>query len=244
MRKFGLIGKSLSHSFSPGYFKEKFKREHILDAEYRLYELDRIDQIKHLFEIPVSGLNVTIPYKEVVIPWLDILSDEARDIGAVNTIKYCKGKWVGYNTDAYGFESSLLPHLGSLSPRKALILGTGGASKAVAYVLNKLNIPFRFVSRKGHVLQYDELDSQILRQASLIVNTTPLGMYPHDTEKPAIPYEFINEQHLFFDLIYNPEKTLFLIEGEARHARILNGRKMLEFQAERAWQIWNDDICY
>lgn len=243
MKQYGLIGKTLSHSFSKKYFEEKFKRENI-NAVYENFELNDISQVEGLFSIHsnLCGLNVTIPYKEQIIPYLDEVDEQARKIGAVNTIYIDKeiGKMKGYNTDVYGFKQSLKPFLENQHQR-ALILGTGGASKAVAYVLNELGITTAFVSRTPQLenqLSYDELNENILASFLLIVNTTPLGTFPNIDEKPTINYDAITPNHLLYDLVYNPAETAFLKEGKKRGALTINGEQMLQLQAEKAWEIW------
>lgn len=240
MKHYGLIGKPLIHSFSADFFNKKFKEENI-DAEYKLYELDDLtnDFANLTKSVDLSGLNVTIPYKEKIIPLLDELDETARNVGAVNVIKFKGGKLIGYNSDVIGFENSLKKQL-KPHHQKALILGTGGASKAVAYILGKLGISYTFVSRKKkeNGLTYDELSEQIMRNHLLIVNASPVGTFPHSDECPAIPYQFLTSEHYLFDLIYNPEKTVFLQEGEKRGCAIQNGLEMLHGQAVAAWNIW------
>ncbi|MFK7908246.1 MAG: shikimate dehydrogenase [Chitinophagales bacterium] len=243
MHTFGLIGYPLSHTFSPTYFSEKFYQEGIEATTYHAFPLPSIEDLPELIEKTpnLEGLNVTIPYKEAVIPFLDAISEEAEAIGAVNTIRIDKdGKKTGFNTDVYGFEMSLKPFLKS-HHQKALILGTGGAAKAVSYVLQKLNIECRLVSRSpsGGQLNYKDINEEVMRTHHLLVNTTPLGMAPKIHDFPDVPYEFVNEKHLFFDLIYNPEKTVFLIKGNLKGAAFKNGLEMLYLQAERSWEIWN-----
>ncbi len=237
--KLGLIGYPLSHSFSPTYFAEKFKELNIQDSEYLAYSIDEIDKINEIFNLGVTGLNVTIPYKEQVIAFLDELSAEAAEIGAVNTIKVENSRKVGYNTDVYGFQASLLKQLGDVKIGKALILGSGGASKAVRFVLKNMGIDYKIVSRKKNYLNYLNLNNKIIQDHKLIVNTTPLGMYPHVDNCPLIPYEGLTEQHFLYDLVYNPEKTLFLMKGESAGSNIKNGNDMLVLQAEKSWEIWN-----
>lgn len=244
MRTFGLIGYPLSHTFSPTYFNEKFFREGIENCTYHAFPLESIEELPALLQSKphLAGLNVTIPYKETVLPFLDEISEEAEAVGAVNTIRIEEnGKKTGYNTDVYGFEKSLQPLLKS-HHQKALILGTGGAAKAIVYVLQKLGIDHQFVSRKPSEgqLKYEEIDEQIMNSHHLIVNTTPLGMSPNTNSFPDIPYQFASERHLFFDLIYNPDKTIFLIKGKLNGAAFKNGLEMLYLQAERAWEIWNE----
>ena len=242
---FGLIGKDISYSFSRTYFTEKFRNLGLNDFSYVNFDLESIDHFNAIIAPRldhIGGLNVTIPYKEQIIPYLDEIDQEALQIGAVNTIKVLpKGKLRGYNTDAYGFEASLSKSLVS-KHKSALILGTGGASKAVAFVLDKLGLSYRYVSRKKsgqNVLSYAELDKLTIQSHLVIVNCTPLGTYPDVDRKPNLPYAHLGSDHLLFDLIYNPAKTAFLREGEKRGAKILNGREMLEKQADRAWAIWN-----
>jgi len=244
MRQFGLIGFPLVHSFSKKYFTEKFEQLH-LDAAYELYELQRIGDLSELLQQnEFSGLNVTIPYKEEVIPFLDELDDTARGIGAVNVIKFIRdGETIrlkGYNSDAIGFENSLKPLLKS-HHRKALILGTGGASKAIRYVLSTLGIETLFVSRSSGdgKITYADLTEDILSEYLLIVNASPVGTFPHSNECPDIPYDFINENHLLYDVVYNPAETLFMKKGREHGAVVLNGEAMLIGQAEAAWEIWN-----
>lgn len=241
--KFGLVGKAISYSFSRGYFDEKFKNLNLSSHSYENFDLDTINEISELLTNTayLKGLNVTIPYKEDVIPYLDSIDKSAKEIGAVNTIKIVNKKLKGYNTDAYGFETSLEPFLKN-SHKNALILGTGGASKAIAYVLNKLKIDFKFVSRSGknNGFTYDDLNADIVKAHTLIINCSPVGTFPDIDKKPKIPYTGINEKHLLYDLIYNPEKTAFLSAGEKQGAQICNGLRMLELQAEKAWEIWNE----
>ncbi len=239
-KKYGLIGYPLSHTFSPGYFKNKFKEQHIHDCMYASYELSDIKQFLDLVkDKEIHGLNVTIPYKELVMEYLDELSPEAKEIGAVNTIKFDKGKLIGFNTDVMGFEDSLKELIGENPIENALVLGSGGAAKAVFYVLKNLGIETKVVSRsdKGD-LHYSDLKGQ-MSNYQLVVNTSPLGMYPKQDTCPNIPYEEITDNHFFYDLIYNPEKTLFLKQAEANGAKIKNGHRMLIIQAEKSWEIWN-----
>ena len=246
----GLIGYPLSHSFSKKHFTQKFHKESIFDYRYELFPLEKIEQFPNLIkEHPqIVGLNVTIPYKEKVMSYLDEIDEVAQAIGAVNTIKITNGKLKGYNTDAYGFQRSMTEFLfenrSSFSNLKALVLGTGGAAKAVHYVLKQLNINYLRVSRsieKGDII-YENLTHEHLQQFPLIINTTPLGMSPHVEASPRIPYKGINEKNFLIDLIYNPKKTVFLLRGEMRSAAILNGLPMLIYQAEKAWQIWIEKI--
>lgn len=247
MKQFGLIGYPLSHSFSEDYFKDKFRKENISDKVYQLFPIKRIEQFPGLvLETPsLVGLNVTIPYKESVIQYLDELDEVARDIGAVNCIKIDRysreNKLIGYNTDVIGFEKTLKPYLKSWH-QHAIILGTGGSSKAVAYGLKKLGITFTFISRSPReksTIGYASLTQAIIQNNFLIINTTPLGMFPGIQNFPPIPYEYLTGQHLLFDLIYNPGKTIFLQKGELQGATILNGLQMLHIQAEKSFEIWN-----
>lgn len=237
--KLGLIGYPLGHSFSPSYFEEKFKKLNITNSEYLAYPIEDIKDIEKVFDKGVTGLNVTIPYKEKVIPFLDELSDEAYEINAVNTIKVKDGKRIGYNTDVYGFEMSLKSLLGSETMENGLILGSGGASKAVKFVLDKLGINYTVVSRNTKYQTYADLDGDILESHKLIINTTPLGMFPNVNECPDLPYYALTEKHFLFDLIYNPEKTLFLNKGYKKKCSTKNGYEMLILQAEKSWDIWN-----
>lgn len=244
-KQFGLIGYPLSHSFSKKYFEEKFKKLQITDCSYNTFPLESINQFPALLEREkdLLGLSVTIPYKETVIPFLDELDETAKEIGAVNCIKITNGKLKGYNTDAFGFKQSLRPFL-DVNHTKALVFGKGGASKAVAYVLRKLHIDVWFVTRtklknSSNSLTYHELNEEIVSACKLLVNTTPVGMYPN-TECLPIPYSAITQQHLVFDLIYNPTETLFLKKAKEQGALISNGYNMLCFQADEAWRIWNE----
>ena len=242
LNRYGLIGKNISYSFSKGYFTQKFLDSNLLSCSYDNFDLQNIEQfIKVIQETKnLKGLNVTIPYKEEILPFLTELDEEAKRIGAVNTIKFSNNGLKGYNTDVYGFKKSLVPLLKE-HHNKALILGTGGASKAVAYVFMELGIPFLFVSRvpEENQISYLALTKSILEKYTIIVNCTPLGTHPNIEVKPEIPYHFINNSHLLYDLIYNPEKTAFLKNGEKQGATIFNGLEMLQLQAEKAWDIWN-----
>lgn len=241
MRRYGLIGYPLSHSFSPGYFAAKFKRENISDTRYDAYPLEDISMVTDLIDSGIAGLNVTIPYKEKIIPYLHHLSDDAAQIKAVNTVKIQDGIYTGYNTDVIGFRQSLEASIVDKHPKKALVLGSGGACKAICFVLSKLDIEYKIVSRRS-AFNYENLSPEIIREHTLIVNTTPLGMYPRDKEAPDLPYQGIGSQHILFDLIYNPEKTLFLKYGEEQGATIQNGLEMLHLQAEASWHIWQNEI--
>lgn len=242
MRKFGLIGKDIDYSFSRGYFAEKFKREHLEDCHYVNFDCPTIEAVfSTLKQGDIAGLNVTIPYKEKIIPALDKLSEQAREIGAVNTVVFHPdGSLEGHNTDAYGFEHALFDQWTAKQP-KALILGTGGASKAIEYVLKKKSIDPQFVSRQSNKksIRYDELTSAVMAHYGLIVNCTPLGTFPNTAEAPPIPYDTLTEQHFLFDLIYNPSLTEFMKRGQAKGAKTANGMQMLIHQAEQSWTLWN-----
>ena len=245
MKKYGLLGYPLGPSFSRNYFNQKFEAEKI-DAEYLNFEIPEIKEIKNVIkENPeLNGLNVTIPYKEQVIPYLDDLDEDARLIGAVNVIKFSKGlfgkvKLKGYNSDIIGFKQSIEPLLKE-HHRKALILGTGGASKAVFQGLKQLGVASTFVSRtaKEFCITYEEITPKTMEQYTVIVNTTPLGMYPNVNACPAIPYELLTSDHLLYDLLYNPDETLFMRKGKEKGAVVKNGLEMLLLQAFAAWEIW------
>lgn len=237
--QYGLIGYPLSHSFSPAYFNTKFASEKI-GARYDAYAIPAIDELTALLkEHPLlKGLNVTIPYKEQVLPLLHDIDTAARDIGAVNCIDIRYGRLVGYNTDYIGFAESLRPLL-QAQHTHALVLGTGGAAKAVIYALKQLGIEYKIVSRTGGDMQYADVGEQVLKQYKLIINTTPVGMYPEIDKAPDIAYQYLGKEHLLYDLVYNPEETMFLQKGMQQGAIIKNGYEMLILQAEAAWQIWN-----
>lgn len=245
-KKFGLIGSTVSHSFSKSYFDEKFFREGLRDYHYDLYSLPTIDELKKLLEEnpELAGLNVTIPYKEQVLKFLSDIDADAKSIGAVNVIKIQDGKLKGYNTDSDAFYESLEKWFPAIKNPKALILGTGGSSKAVRQALKKLKINFEVVSReegKGdHTYESLEKNSKIIKEAHLIINTTPLGMSPNTNTLPPIDYDLITPAHYVYDLIYNPARTVFLQKAEMRGAHIKNGLEMLHIQAEKAWAIWNN----
>jgi shikimate dehydrogenase len=246
MRLFGLIGKPLTHSFSKGYFNTFFQENGIRDHLYENFELDQINALTDLVvsQSGLAGLNVTIPYKEVVLPYLHFQDEVVQSVGACNCIKISAGQLYGFNTDVIGFRESLRSRLKS-HHNKALILGTGGAAKAVAYILKQLDIEYLTVSRKTNSdsLSYEEVNAEMLADHTLIVNTTPLGMYPHLETYPPIDYTKLSSAHLLYDLVYNPEKTSFLQQGEANGATILNGYEMLLIQAKESWRIWNDQTC-
>ncbi|MEM9922081.1 MAG: shikimate dehydrogenase [Bacteroidota bacterium] len=251
MPLYALIGYPLSHSFSKKYFTEKFERLNIRDSRYELHPLDAIEAFPVLVaSLPeLKGMNVTLPYKEAVMAYLDEIDPAAAEVGAVNTILFQKNKTKGYNTDVYGFEQSLLNFFGKVGkgkPEKALVFGTGGAAKAVWYVLNKLNIEYKTVSRtpgKGDLTYQDlKLGREYMDAYRLLINTTPLGMSPKIESCPDIPYEHLNDTHFLYDLVYNPEKTLFLKMGQNAGSAICNGLEMLYLQAEKAWEIWTSEI--
>lgn len=246
MRKYGLIGYPLGHSFSKTFFDEKFKKEKIEDVEYHNFPIEKIEDFEVLCkgDTKLRGFNVTIPYKESIIKYIDALSDAAREIQAVNTICYCKKTnhkaLVGHNTDVTGFRKSLNEQIAE-APKKAIVLGTGGSSKAVKYVLEELDTDIISVSSSGKegAIAYDDLTKDLIESVSLIVNTTPLGMYPNIDVCPDIPFEYLGEKHLLFDLVYNPKATLFMKRGADQNAKTVNGYDMLIYQAEASWDIWN-----
>lgn len=259
MKIYGLIGYPLSHSFSQKYFTEKFRKENITDCEFKNFPLESINNFPALLaQHPnLRGISVTIPHKQNVIKFLKNIDQTANEIGAVNCIRVNDMK--GFNTDIIGFEQSIKPLLKEHHTH-ALVLGTGGASKAVTYILDKLKIKFKYVSRYKHsitpsayyekisdksddylkkIITYSDIDSNCLQKYNLIINTTPVGMYPNIHEYPNIPYEFLTDKHFLYDLVYNPEETLFIKKGKERGAQTKNGLEMLYLQAEKAWQIWN-----
>lgn len=245
MKLFGLIGYPLSHSFSEAYFKKKFAKEKIYDCDYRLFPISTISElIPILHENPeLCGFNVTIPYKKEIFPSLTYVDPVAAEIGAVNTVRIIRNEQNielhGYNTDILGFEYSLTPLLHGR--KKALILGTGGAAMAVAYVLKKNQISFQFVSRNptNDSIAYHQIDQQLLEEQTIIINTSPVGMCPNIIEAPALPYHLLNKKHLLYDLIYNPEITQFIKNGLAQECEVKNGLEMLQIQAEEAWNIFS-----
>jgi shikimate dehydrogenase len=241
LKKYGLIGYPLKNSFSQNYFTHKFAQSHI-SASYQNYPLTYIDEFKELLaQHHFNGLNVTIPYKEAIIPFLTRLDVKAQEVGAVNTIAFKNNERIGYNTDVYGFEKSILPLLKPWH-QMALVLGSGGAAKAVMYVLKKLGIKTTLVSRNPEMgIGYEDLDKAMIRAHQVIVNCTPLGMYPNEDDCPPIPYQYITDLHLAYDLIYLPEETLFLKYCKQHQAITKNGFEMLQFQAEKAWEIWNNN---
>jgi shikimate dehydrogenase len=243
MRQFGLIGYPLAQSFSQKFFTEKFARENLADCSYDIFSIPTMDEFPEILanNPGLCGLNVTIPYKEQVLSYLDDKSPLVKKIKACNCIKISDGKLTGYNTDAPAFEKSLKEKL-QPHHKKALILGTGGAAKAVEYSLRQLNISYKHVSRKPSAksFSYEQLTEKLMQEYLLVINTTPLGMHPNIVEAPQIPYHALTQRHYLFDLIYNPAKTLFLQKGEEQGAAIKNGHEMLVLQAEEGWRIWND----
>ena len=241
MKTYGLIGTPLTHSFSKKYFDEKFEKLGITDVQYELFEITTLDEYPCLIaDNSLSGLNVTIPFKEKILSQLDEIDPEALTVGAVNCIRFNNGKSKGYNTDIFGFEMSIKPFLEN-NYERALILGTGGASKAVAHVLKKWNIPFHFATRspgRDNHLSYASLSAENIHFFPLIINTTPLGTFPRIEECPEIPFASLTSDHFLVDLIYNPAESLFLQKGKQAGAQIMNGKRMLELQADKSWEIW------
>lgn len=242
MKKYGLIGKNISYSFSKKHFEDKFRAEGLNDCSYDIFDLQDIGELKTLLQDrEIRGLNVTIPYKRAVMDFLDDIDPQASEIGAVNTVKvHPDGHLSGHNSDVYGFRQALAPFLESHHDR-ALILGTGGASDAVAYVLRNLGIEYYFVSRQkrpGRYLTYDQLTGTHVKTCPLIVNATPLGTFPRVDTCPNLPYDALDERNLLFDLVYNPPETLFMKKGAERGAAVSSGRTMLELQAEKSWELW------
>jgi shikimate dehydrogenase len=247
VRQFGLIGFPLSHSFSKGYFANYFLQENILDAQYENFPIESIDLFKSLWEQNPSlqGLNVTIPYKKLVIPFLQHTSSVVQSIQACNCIKLHQGALYGYNTDVIGFEKSLLPYL-QPHHQKALIFGTGGAAAAVEWVLKKLGIAYQLVSRTASegCISYESLTNDVIAAHTLLIHTSPLGMFPNIEEAPNLPYEAITSKHHLYDLVYNPAVTKFLEKGAAQGATIQNGLEMLHLQADASWEIWNSETPF
>ncbi|MDN3618898.1 shikimate dehydrogenase [Polaribacter undariae] len=242
---FGLLGKDIEYSFSRGYFTEKFEKLDLQKCKYVNFDIQKIEDFTAVIKEggdSLGGINVTIPYKEEVMKYLDQLDETAKAIGAVNTIKFTKrGNLKGYNSDVVGFEKSIFPLI-KKHHKRALILGTGGASKAIAYALKKNDIKFKFVSRKPEgkkEISYQDLTEEMMEKYQIIINSSPVGTSPNTDRCPDIPYQFITENHLLYDLIYNPEVTTFLAKGKAQGATIKNGYEMLQLQAEESWRIWN-----
>ena len=242
MDKYGIIGNPLGHSFSKGFFTEKFAREDI-DAEYLNFQIPEIGKLTEVLqENPeLRGINVTLPYKTEVIPFLDELSDEAREIGAVNVVQIRNGHLKGFNSDIIGFTRSIQPLL-KPHHRKALILGTGGASRAIRVGLTRLGLEWKYVSRtpREGMITYEDITAETLREYEVIVNCSPVGMFPKVDECPAIPYEFLTQDNLLYDLVYNPENTLFMKKGALQGAVVKNGLEMLHLQAIASWEFWNE----
>lgn len=240
MIRYALLGKSLSHSFSEQYLSEKFFKEGIKNTEYINLELDNLNNLKDkIKELNLSGFNVTIPYKIEIISKLDFISNQAKTINAVNTVKVIEGKLHGFNTDVVGFTKSISPLLNKR--RKALVLGNGGSSKAIQFALQKLNISWKVVSRNTD-FDYRQITKKTIDSVEIIINCTPLGTYPKIEEYPQLPYNLLNSKHLLYDLVYNPKQTKFLTFGLANNCSIKNGEEMLVLQAEESWKIWNSDI--
>lgn len=241
MKLYGLIGYPLSHSFSKKYFTEKFEKENIKDSKYELFEIDEIQKIKSILsenKQDLVGLNVTIPYKQEVIPYLDDLDDAAKEIGAVNVIKLEDGRLKGYNSDYFGFKNSLDAFLNGTKP-KALVLGTGGASKAIVQALKDMGLEYQYVSRNHskETISYNDVKN-VIGQYKLIINTTPLGMSPAVDSCPDLPYDMLDSSYYLYDIVYNPEETLFMKKGRFRGAKAIHGMEMLVGQAEKAYEIW------
>ena len=245
MPKFGLVGFPLKNTFSKDFFIAKFSTLGLNDFSYENFSIENIDQITNVLKSnpDIGGFNVTIPYKESILNFLDEIDESAKTIGAVNCVKVnSQSKLIGFNSDAFGFEKTIIPIIKD-GHQKALILGTGGVAKAVAYVLKNLHIDFKFVSRKlslqSSTIQFQNLNSEIITSSTLIINCTPVGMFPNPNEFPNIPFQFISSKHFCYDLIYLPEKTLFLEKCETQGASIKSGLEMLHLQAEKSWEIWN-----
>ncbi len=241
--KYGLVGKNLSHSFSKKYFEAKFESLNLAEYLYINFEIETINQITNVFKTEnLNGLNITNPYKSDIIPYINDLSNEAAEIKAVNCIKIDNGKTIGYNTDYYGFSQSIKPFL-EPKHHTALLIGTGGASKAVAFALKKIGVNVFFLSRNSvskNTISYNQLNEHVINACKLIVNCSPVGLFPNIDDYPNIPYNYITENHLCYDLIYNPDETNFLKKCKEKGAIIVNGLSMLQLQAEKAWEIWNN----
>lgn len=243
MRVFGLIGKNISYSYSKFFFNQKFKKENIKDAIYKIFDIKDINQIKMIFNENKNlyGLNITIPYKEKIFHYINEFSPEVLKIGSINTIKIMGNKIIGYNTDIYGFETSFLK-MKKKNHTKALILGTGGAAKAISYILKKQNIIYKYVSRYNYnniTILYSDITKSLLNDYNIIINCTPIGTYPNIHECPNIPYNYLTKNHYMYDLIYNPYETLFLNKGRQQGCLTKNGLDMLYLQANKSWEIWN-----
>ncbi|WP_238785524.1 shikimate dehydrogenase family protein [Blattabacterium cuenoti] len=244
-RIFGLVGRGISYSFSKDYFMRKFEKEFIHEVTYEIFDIPKIEDILSIFKNPfLKGCNITIPYKKSIIPFLNKLMPEAKSIGSVNVVKINEERHcIGYNTDVLGFELSFKKDINKLSYQnpKALILGTGGVSRSISFVLKKMGIPYKYVSRMKNkdFLVYEEVNQYLLEDYKIIINCTPLGTFPNIHSCPPLPYQFISSQHYLYDLVYNPSKTLFLKKGEEKGSTIRNGLEMLRIQAEESWKIWN-----
>ncbi len=248
MKTYGLIGYRLGYSFSKGFFTDKFEREGLKEHEYVNFELNTISEFPSIFKKNdhIAGLNCTIPYKQEIMPYLDEVDEEATQVGAINTVKIIRSadqtKLKGFNTDIYGFENSLMPMLNK-KHKKALILGTGGASKAIKHILDKNDIDYLSASIDEELfdkeIRYEQIDAALLKEYLIIIHATPLGTFPKVDNCPSIPYEHITSDHVLFDLVYNPELTLFLKKGLEKGASIKNGLEMLHLQAIKAWEVWN-----
>ncbi|MFO7702497.1 MAG: shikimate dehydrogenase [Psychroflexus maritimus] len=242
MKKYGLIGKNIDYSFSKKYFTKKFKSENI-EASYENFDIKNITEFLQIIkqEKKLVGLNVTTPYKVEILPYLDQIDKQAEIIGAVNTIKINNAKLIGYNTDAFGFVKSIFTRIEN-HHEKALVLGSGGASKAIVKGLKSMSIDAKIVSREPQkgAINYSDLSEELMNEYFLIINCTPVGTYPYESNCPDIPYKFLTQKHFLYDLVYNPPMTKFLALGNQQGAKIINGSKMLTYQAERAWQIWNE----
>ncbi len=247
MNLYGLIGKSLGHSFSKNYFEKKFADESIINSAYELFELNAIEEFPELIanHPNLKGLNITLPYKESIIPYLDELHETAKGVGAVNTVKFHYGKTIGFNTDTWGFAKSLFPEISQFKS-SALILGNGGASKAVQFVFKKLNITYKIVSRTSsdNILTYNQITKDIIDNVGIIVQTTPLGMYPNVNDCVDFPFELLSLKHFCLDLVYNPIETTFLRRAKNEGTTTKNGLQMLYEQAEESWKIWNNHSAY
>ncbi|UOF94383.1 MAG: shikimate dehydrogenase [Bacteroides sp.] len=244
MKKLGLIGSSLKHSFSKSYFKKKFLDLNIKNFRYDLYEISKIEKVINILkDKSIVGLNVTIPYKQDIIKYLHEIKGDAQNIKTVNTIKIINGYCIGYNTDILGFKNSLKEYIGS-KKINAIVLGNGGASQAIQFALKSINIKYVIVSRNFNkkIISYNELNNDVLNEYKLIINTTSLGMYPYNNTYPKIPYNLLTNKHYLYDLVYNPTKTLFLQKGEKMGSKIINGFEMLKKQADLSWEIWQNNF--
>ncbi|WP_185849123.1 shikimate dehydrogenase family protein [Blattabacterium cuenoti] len=245
---YGLIGRDIKYSFSKRFFIEKFKNESIINVNYEIFDIPRIENVLFVFQNPyLKGCNVTIPYKTSIIPFLTKIMPKAKSIGSVNVVKIHNKCRTGFNTDVLGFEYSFKKDLNQFENKrnlKALILGTGGVSKTISFVLEKLQISYQYVSRKRKksFLVYEDINQNLLKEYKIIINCTPVGTYPNINSCPSLPYQYISSEHYFYDLVYNPNKTLFLKKAEKKGALIKNGLEMLYIQAEESWNIWKNQI--